>query len=1083
MNRFRLLIVLVLASVAGLLGGCSAGNSGDASSSTGVAIPLGLDRFLLFPNPVVLSGTTFQTNTNAFAQAYYAAIDPASQKDTLAKWKAANGFGNSGTGEEFMAVFRDVRDLGYGRRMFGRRNFDGTIAFYVENYNVSAVPGGYSTVNVDAAVLPDGNWHVGTNAIEWSPATCTSADPSGTSPVPCNSARKFAKYFNFNPKTGARQTMLDLDQRGLKAMPGICVNCHGGRGDPLTPTGKYGLVENLDSRKRGDVGGKLQAFNVGSFEWSTTPGFTRADQEAVLKLFNQWVLCSYPGSSSYNWTRSAGPQSCTQQAEPGGHEWDATEAKAMINAWYAGDINTGTKFSDTYLPAGWSGNTALYQQVVVPYCRTCHVLRGTADENTIDFTTKAKFDAYKDRIKTHVFDRGNMPLAFLVYQDFWRSTAPDTLAAYIDSVTFAGNATQASGKAKQPGRPIADPGPDRMAKPGTNAKLSSTDSLFATSASWQIVTNPGGSGTLTAGPTPDHVFFSAAADGVYEVRLTVSNGSQSDSKSVFVTVDSASNFPNPANIKFAHVLDVLRNKPAGVSANCTSSGCHSDTPTPYAPPIIYVANVDRDGDGAAGTATDEDWLLAELRGRANLTEVSASPLLRKPMGDHHKGSNPIDLAGGGMPALASFSKLYWWIANGAPAGGVAANAGANTTNTVTFSGPLGGPYTSPAITLDGSASVGTSGTVLSYLWSVSPANGTSIASSTSATTTFTVQNVGTYVAQLQVSGGADTDTATRTITVQETPITAAFSPGTGSTALNFSGSPATSNIVLHSTSTGSPVGCKWDVTGPSGFKLDGTSDVAGAASVTKSCGTDATLNVPFTAVGGIYDVTLTASTIGSSNVTHSITVANGTPVTASITHGSSTGKTFSGGNSGTTTPGTATVALDGTGSSGVPPLSYAWSITSQPDSTNGPASLSCTTGTGCSTPNLTVRATGSYTVQLTVTDAALNSSSPATSTFTVTSASGYTFSSVKGVLSGCTGCHVTAGANSSEPDWNDENAGGLTLWQRVFQRTNLGSPSSSRLVDCPTNGCGAMSAQPGLFSGTDHTNFVNWITDGAPPGN
>ena len=49
-----------------------------------------------------------------------------------------------------------------------------------------------------------------------------------------------AKFFNFDPRTGARQLTVDLDLRGEKAMPGPCITCHGGRGDALVPdaTGK-----------------------------------------------------------------------------------------------------------------------------------------------------------------------------------------------------------------------------------------------------------------------------------------------------------------------------------------------------------------------------------------------------------------------------------------------------------------------------------------------------------------------------------------------------------------------------------------------------------------------------------------------------------------------------------------------------------------------------------------------------------------------------------------------------------------------------------------------------------------------------
>src|SRR5579859_3781108 len=137
MNASRVAILLLVGT---LLCACSQGNSGDNPSAGSAAVPIGLDRFLLFPNPVVDGSGNFQTDTSAYAQAYYDAVDPFGERASLAAWKSKNQFGSGGN--EFVAVFRDVRDLGYGRRMTGRRNADGSIAFYVENYNVATVPGG-----------------------------------------------------------------------------------------------------------------------------------------------------------------------------------------------------------------------------------------------------------------------------------------------------------------------------------------------------------------------------------------------------------------------------------------------------------------------------------------------------------------------------------------------------------------------------------------------------------------------------------------------------------------------------------------------------------------------------------------------------------------------------------------------------------------------------------------------------------------------------------------------------------------------------------------------------------------------------
>ncbi|MGB9092894.1 MAG: hypothetical protein WCB93_02150, partial [Gallionella sp.] len=366
-----------------LLVSCGGANSGDVfpMAATTVAPTSGPDSFLIFPNPQKQPDGTLQTNTTAYATAYYAAIDPGNTRDTLDKWKAANGFGNSATGTETTVVFGDVRDLGYGRRMTARKNNDGTIAVMVENYLVSAAANyTYSSFNLDAAVVRDQRWHVGTNAIEFSASTCTPSDPTITFAT-CDLTIKFAKFYTFDPTTGKRLLVANLDGRGNKAMPSICITCHGGRGDPLTPldtkTGGTGLplfpwVGNSASHKRGDVQAHMQPLIVDSFGYSTTPGYTRTDQEARLKTINELVLSSYPIPAA-----TAFPEDANRRVA-NGNEWNGTAA-AIIKAAYGGDGLPHATFSDSYVPANWAsmGQTALYKNVVAPYCRTCHIQRGS----------------------------------------------------------------------------------------------------------------------------------------------------------------------------------------------------------------------------------------------------------------------------------------------------------------------------------------------------------------------------------------------------------------------------------------------------------------------------------------------------------------------------------------------------------------------------------------------------------------------------------------------------------------------------------------------------------------------------------
>jgi mono/diheme cytochrome c family protein len=1168
---YRTLALVVLAAIAAA---CSQKNTDDGQAQQQAAaaanVALGVNRFLLFPNPIgtdpfAQNGGTFETDTTDYATAYYAAIDPANTEDTIDKWRAANGFNGFATtarpGTEHLAVFRDVRDLGYGRRMTGRRNSDdASVAFYVENYNVAPnnSPGYSSDLNVNAAIQRDTQWHVGTNAIEWTSTPCI----PNYDPADCDSTGtiKFAKYYNFSSKDGTRQLTVDLDGHGQKAMPGVCISCHGGRGDPLTPpdvTGnpRFPLVENLPSRKRGDVGAHLHGQNVDSFTYSTDqPGFAKSDMQPFLADFNQWILCTYPsptpGATVTNSAAGTPWGSCVRPTA-GQNEWQGTAAE-MIQTWYGGPSMPGP-FSDTYVPSGWTSATTiagttfapidLYKNVVAPYCRTCHILRGTKNQDDINFFNYGNpaagvnpangFLSYADRIKVMVFDRGNMPLAQIPHSDFWNSNAPQMLATFVDSQLGTGTATSSSGGPLMPGRPVADPGPNRMVRTGANAVLSGENSLFASTFSWTNVSGPGN--PLITNPTGMVAIFNASVAGTYVVNLSVNGGASSNS--VTITVDD--NFPDPLNIKFAQVKNVLQNvSHSGTSQQCIS--CHTPTANvavaTRVPPIWYT-DFDRDGSGGAADSTDDDWFRKALSGRVNLTEIEASPLLRKPTGNHHNGLKVIDTTDtstGGSGGLRNYSILYNWVLAGMQPGGVAANAVVTANNTLTFSGS---PLFSTGIALSGTTSIGPSTGVppTNFLWSATGPSGPTgevpvVSNPTSpSAAVLNVPNVGTYVVQLHVDDGVSSDVVQHSIAVSEPTISANFTPAQSASALPGSVSLGRGIITLSSTSTyinpalpGGPVTCRWQVLSvPVGAQalLDGSTTL----DLTKPCATDAILNVPTTPAGGQYQVQLTASTIGVGvPVSHTFSISSTAPTANLGATAVSFSRSFAatGSNMSVATytspftpnsfianvseaivQSTVAVTLDGSlSTTPVGTLQYSWCLTNQPpDAANFPASIAACPGAtssgASSTIGMNVGATGSYTVQLTVNNGSTTSS--ITKAITVTPTQGKTFNTaVVPVIGGapCNGCHQnttpltgvfnTASGSGFPPAWaNGNTLGGnqTTLYQRVRQRVSLGSPATSLIIVCPTSGCdgGAMPAQGGFVAGPD---FLKWIQDGAPPG-
>jgi hypothetical protein len=566
--RFAPILVALL-----VVGACSRSNDADPQ-----AAPVGstdTNRFWVFPNPGKDPATgSYTTNVASYAQAYYAAIDPGNARATLEGFKTVNNFGISETGvTEVNVIFRDARDLGYGRKMTVRFTdpshvsyvaANHRVAVFVENYQVVPFAGDdYTALNLEAAITGNTDYHVGTNAIEYSIV----------------GGRPMTRFYTYAPGTGIRLNTVNLDGRGQKAMPSVCINCHGGRADPLTATGVF--------PDGGNVRARLQPIHVDSVEfWSTAP-YRRADQEEVLRQINYAVFCAHSYPLPGPVPASPDVDSCRPlpSSTTGGHDYQGAAAD-MMKVWYvAGINNTGATFADSYVPTNWQaantgvpGSDALYTNVVAPYCRVCHITRGTENvpQDDIDFNSYAKFLSYADRIKAHVFERGNMPLGLLIYKQFWDSPAPEQLADWLSYVNAAYNPPRVggggSGQPVQPSGALSDP--ILLPVSGTPYRFADIKAILQ-----------------SAYPGPDcvscHNYDSAGVPGtppIYYGKVT---------------------YPAPT---YNRVLE----------------------------------DYDRNGDGFTNSYDDLEFYLA-LRGRINFTDLLASPLLRKPTGHHHGGGPILDL--------------------------------------------------------------------------------------------------------------------------------------------------------------------------------------------------------------------------------------------------------------------------------------------------------------------------------------------------------------------------------------------------------------------------------------------------------
>ncbi|HEY5801062.1 MAG TPA: hypothetical protein VIT92_12630 [Burkholderiaceae bacterium] len=655
--RYPFVTLLTGALATAVLAACGGSGSGAAPRAPGDFVPgappvqtaatvlSGPDAYLLFPNPQLQPDGTRETDTLQYAQAYYRAVDAGNTRDTLDKWKAVNGFGTpAGPLGEVTVAMGDTRDLGYGRRMTARQNPDGTVAVLVENYQVNVSTGyGYTPANAEAAAVRDLRWHAGTNAIEYSPGSGGSLN--------------YVKFYTFDGATGKRNLVANMDGRGAKAMPGICINCHGGRADALTPPGADGnplfpLIANSVSQSRGDTLSRLHMLDLEHFDFSTVAGNTRADYEAAFKRINQMVLCTYPLAAP----STAPEDACRKSAGP--NEWQGG-ADAMIKAAYGGPGLPSATFTPGYVPDGWltAGQSSLYKSAVQPACMTCHMVRGSVNQNDIAFMSYGAFQGFAGAIRHHVYERGNMPLARIVADRFWGSDMAQITGTWLETQLPGYKSTDASGALLKPGRPIAIPGPDRVVPPGAT-HLSGGGSLYSGTYAWTLTGNPGNAATLGNANTATPTFTSNAA-GSYVVQLVTANGGVTSAPVSMTIVVKAGLSPVPAAIRFNDLRPILANP------NCM--GCHSAGPGSFKPPVFF-SEYDRNGDGAIND-TDRQWFYREVRSRINFSDIAGSHLLQKPAGLHHAGRLRPGFDASlppGDPGRSNYDLFLNWILNGAP---------------------------------------------------------------------------------------------------------------------------------------------------------------------------------------------------------------------------------------------------------------------------------------------------------------------------------------------------------------------------------------------------------------------------------
>ena len=639
-----------------------------------------------------------EVDETAFAEAYYRAVDPGNARDTAQKYKALHGLDNP----DVHVIFRDSKDLGYGRDMY-MRSYANTscggqmTVFFVRNFSVKIIDGfAYGPVNLEGAIEADLQHNFGHNAIEFGLGRADVGDTCSTEPM--------AKFYTFKADystPGAdhpRLSRIDLDARGAKAMPQPCISCHGGKLRPLDRNGDFVAMHAEDPANQiGDTKSRMQAFEVDTFEFSEKPGHTRADYEEGLRKLNLAIFCTYPGSDTHAGCAAFGG-GVTAQANAG--EWSGDFGREMMLGWYGDNgVNNalstvGSKFSYTFVPVGWRpkvggppvGAGELFTKVVGPNCFVCHGKRGTQlgsdtaalGSKDLDFSSWTKFISHADEIERLVYDEGKMPLGLLNYDNFWGDPEKGELLAsfiapYVSNPTgFTARRSDSSGNIILPGRIVARAGPDRVTKANEAITLNAQATLFADSYQWSLISSPpGGEDAVLSSPNAMRSSFKADTDGDYVVQLTATSSEDSSQKIDQVTVKVDSGLATaPRDLAFYSNI-------VGALGNCTTN-CHAEDAGALGEgrikgiPVWWTENQPFSVPPAA--AFPQLGFYEQVLARVNLEVIEDSLILKKPSRVHHYGGKAAQDFGFNLTkALGDFDRANYdmfvnWIAEGAPCG-------------------------------------------------------------------------------------------------------------------------------------------------------------------------------------------------------------------------------------------------------------------------------------------------------------------------------------------------------------------------------------------------------------------------------
>jgi cytochrome c5 len=378
----------------------------------------GLDTFSAssFTEAEIATAGSLANQLNQATNNYYDHIDPSDLRTNLDGFKTANGFTASSAfhtcggsvcdnpDDEINTAYANSGDLGFGRDMHCRRSGSSpnyNYACYVSNYgyggiaNVESGTQNNTDDTADAENTVTNTGLVATVAMEYSPIE---GDSVGD---------RVVKFFVYNA-AGNRVNNADLDGRGRRPVPQLCMVCHGGAyagADLDIGTAVPGFADTASVK----LGSRFLPFDMHLFTYPASP--SKAAQQNAFKRLNQDIVRNIPASAP------------------------ATDTiVAVVDAMYDGGATTQ---HEEFVVPTWKQAAQpktvvqehFYKRVVGNACRTCHAAQPFA---TLQFKSAEAFirDGYLGTAESRVCEQHVMPHARRTHDILWGTYWENSFGAF-----------------------------------------------------------------------------------------------------------------------------------------------------------------------------------------------------------------------------------------------------------------------------------------------------------------------------------------------------------------------------------------------------------------------------------------------------------------------------------------------------------------------------------------------------------------------------------------------------------------------------------------------------------------------------